>query len=125
MYCVTIVFADGTGCAKLIIWNKKARVIVVKTANELKVESVTSTGLSDGLGGMIGFGAIQENDSEVNCGSVVSLSNSNSKPSQQTPIKLEVLERTQQVAMLESLSTDVQGSSNNTFKRVGGKRKLE
>ncbi|MED6181732.1 hypothetical protein PIB30_022170 [Stylosanthes scabra] len=187
-YCVGVVVADGTGSAKLMLWNREVRLIVGKNPEEVKndcgqeggsshskvldeilekrylfklaitektigsvdpvysvikpcedegvvqehssqTSSLDNMGFFDEMGCITVLGASQDNESEVNCITDVNLSKtvteSNGETGLITPTKAIEANFEQTVSVIEISPNAIQHSTNKTFKRGGGKRKLE
>ncbi|MED6112253.1 hypothetical protein PIB30_059988, partial [Stylosanthes scabra] len=69
-YKLNIIVADGTGCLNLIVWSQEGKLILGKSANEVRALQGTNQTLSNPVSTVVSA----EIDSDLNVAAIVSLS---------------------------------------------------
>ncbi|KAL4350420.1 hypothetical protein AHAS_Ahas10G0140200 [Arachis hypogaea] len=125
-YRLHVIAIDGTGCIGLIIWNQEAKVVVGKSASEVKDLS----GVDQSVSNLLPASLTNEAESDVHSAAVVSLSKDSGSESifecgLETPGKGVVANSNAGAAIGGLYSPDVQGSTTKPLKGRARKRKLE
>ncbi|KAL4286970.1 hypothetical protein AHAS_Ahas19G0139400 [Arachis hypogaea] len=114
-YHLHVIAADGTGCIGLIIWNQEAKLVVGKSASEVKKISGVDQSISNLLPASFTNKAESDDsgsESIFECGL-------------ETPSKGVVADSNAGATIGGVYSLDVQGSTTKPLKGRAGKRKLE
>ncbi|QHN86570.1 uncharacterized protein DS421_16g547430 [Arachis hypogaea] len=118
--------SDCTGCIGLIIWNQEAKLVIGKSASEVK----NLSGVDQSVSNLLPASFTNEAEFDVHSAAVVSLSKDSGSESLfkcglETPGKGVVADSNAGAAIGGLCSLDVQGSTTKPLKVHAGKRKLE